>query len=187
MPTLLLAALCLAGCAAQRSAPQEPLTAVAPPVTVQPPARGSEDDAVRLAVFRYLVRHNASAGQIHVPFVCLEVYQGDQARDPSPFIMAAMSKIGIRAVAGSACESSASGVFLKGDVAKRRGLVFRIEDVAIDGDKATVSGGYFEAGLSASGKRVYRRAPERRHLAGHQGHDVLDQLSRAIIAGGVTP
>ena len=151
MPTFLLAALCLAGCAAQRAAPPEPLTAVAPPITAAPPARGSEDDAVRLAVFRYLVRHYASGRQTRVPFVCLEVYQGDQARDPSPFIMAAMSKTGIRAVPGSACESSARGVFLKSDVAKRRGLVFRIEEVAIDGDKATVSGGYFEAGLSASG------------------------------------
>jgi hypothetical protein len=40
---------------------------------------------------------------------------------------------------------------LKGDHAKRRGLVFRTEEVQIDGAQATASGGYFEAGLSASG------------------------------------
>lgn len=147
----ILAALCLAGCAASGAPhPAPPLQNVAPPAAAQTPARGSDDDEVRLAVFRYLVGHNASAGQTGVP-ICLEIYQARQARDPSPFIMAAMSGFATRVVPGSACESSANGVFLKGDSAKGRGLVFRTEEVKIDGDKATVTGGYFEAGLSASG------------------------------------
>jgi hypothetical protein len=115
------------------------------------PARGSDEDEVRLAVYRYLVDHNASGMQTGAPFVCLEIYQNDQARDPSPFIITAMSKGRPRAVPVSACESSSGGVFLKGDRAKGRGLVFRTSDVKIDGDKATVTGGYFEGGLSASG------------------------------------
>ena len=117
------------------------------------PARGSDEDEVRLAVYRYLVDHNASGAQDGAPFVCLEINQNDQVRDPSPFIITAMRKRKGRpwVVPVSACEHSSKGVFLKNDHAKGRGLVFRTEDVKIDGDKATVTGGYFAAGLSASG------------------------------------
>jgi len=150
MHTVILAALCLAGCAASSAPPVTPLSGRAPvdPRAAQPPAAGSVDDAVRLAVFRYLMNHNASAAQTAVPFICLEIHQGGDTRDPSPFIMAAMSGGKIRVVPGSTCEQSAQGVFLKGDSG---GLVFWTQKVTIDGDKATVSGGYFEAGLSASG------------------------------------
>jgi hypothetical protein len=141
-------ALVLAGCAAQ---PAAPLMSRAP--VQEPNARptGSEDDEVRLAVYRHLVHHNASGGQLRVPFVCLEIDQGGHPRDPSPFIMSAMRGSPVRVVPGSACESSARGVFLKADRAAGEGLVFRTEDVEIVGDKAKVTGGYFEAGLSASG------------------------------------
>jgi hypothetical protein len=152
MHTVLLAALCLAGCAASSAPPAAPLSGRAPvdPRAAQPQA-ASVDDAVRLAVFRYQMGHNASGAQAGAPFVCLEVHQGEEARDPSPFIMTALSGGGTQVVPGSACEHSSQGVFLKGNAAKGRGLVFRTEKVKIDGDKATVSGGYFEAGLSASG------------------------------------
>jgi hypothetical protein len=154
MHTVLLAAVFVCGCSAssaQRPAPSSTSPLENRAAAAPQPAGGNDEDAIRLAVFRYLVDHNASGGQTGVPFVCLEINQHDQARDPSPFIMTAMSKSRPRAVPGSACESSASGVFLKGDHAKGRGLVFRTEEVKIDGDKATVTGGYFEAGLSASG------------------------------------
>jgi hypothetical protein len=146
--TAMLAVL-LAGCAAQAPAPLMS-RAPAPDPDAQP-AGGSEDDAVRLAVYRHLMHHNASGGQLRVPFVCLEIDQRDHPRDPSPFIMAAMRKSPVRVVPGSACESSARGVFLKADRAAGEGLVFRTEDVEIAGDQAKVTGGYFEAGLSASG------------------------------------
>jgi hypothetical protein len=149
MRTVVLPALFVIGCAgpsAQHPAP--PLSNRA--VAARPPAGGSEDDAVRLAVFRYLVDHNASGRQPGVPFICLEVSGGDHG-DPSPFIIAAMNERKPRAVPGSACESSVDGVFLKDDHAQGRGLIFSIEQVTIDGDKATVSGGYYAAGLSASG------------------------------------
>jgi hypothetical protein len=65
--------------------------------------------------------------------------------------MAAMRGTTPRVVPGTACEQSGDGVFLKGHQARGRGLVFRTAKVTIDGDRATVEGGYFEAGLSASG------------------------------------
>ena len=154
MHSFLLAAVIVCGCSAsgsQRGAPSSTPALENRAAAAPQPAGGTEEDAIRLAVYRYLVGHNASAGQTGVPFVCLEINQHDQARDPSPYIMKAMGGSRPRAVPGSACESSGSGVFLKGDHAKGRGLVLRTEDVKIDGDKATVTGGYFEAGLSASG------------------------------------
>ena len=148
MRTLVLAALflgCAASCA-QRPAPPLANRAVA----ARPPAGSSEQDAVRLAVFRYLVDHNASGRRHGVPFICLEA-DGSGHGDPSPFILAAMNERTPRAVPGSACESSVDGVFLKDDHAQGPGLIFHIEQVTIDGDRATVTGGYYAAGLSASG------------------------------------
>jgi hypothetical protein len=123
-----------------------------PPVAAQPPAGGSDEDAVRLTVFRHQV-DDASAWHRSVPFVCLEVDQGGQTRDPSPFIMAAMRGLRPPAVPVSSCEVAARGrgVFLKDDHAKGRGVIFRTEEVKIDDEKATVTGGYYEANLSASG------------------------------------
>lgn len=158
MRTVLLPALLLAACSAssaQRPASPPPRLAGDPPAAVESPAVGGEDDAVRLAVFRHLVSHyahHAPAEQARVPFVCLQIYHGSHARDPSPFIMAAMSKEPLRIVPGSACVSRVDGVFLKGDHARGRGIVLRTAEVKIDGDKAMVSGGHYEDGLSASGR-----------------------------------
>lgn len=153
MHAALLALVFLLGCATSSghgSALPSP-SPLANHTTTAEPTRGSEDDEIRLAVFRYLMGHNGSGEQTDVPFVCLEVYQGDKAHDPSLFIMKAMGGGQPSVVPGSSCESSTAGVFLKGRRAKGRGLVFRTEEMKIDGDKATVSGGYFAAGLSASG------------------------------------
>ena len=166
MHIILLAAVFVCACSAsssQRLAPSSTSPLENHAAASPRPAGGNDEDAVRLAVFRYLVGHNASGGQTGVPFVCLEVYQHDQAHDPSPFIMAAMRGSRPRAVPGSACESSTSGVFLKGDHAKGRGLVFRTQEVQIDGDKATVTGGYYEGNLSASGNTyTVERQPDGR-------------------------
>jgi hypothetical protein len=172
VPVALLSTLISARCAAPIAAPRTAAPPVAAPQAAAPPApapqatgprtgavdsapappaASGEEDAVRLAVFRYLVGHNASGGQSHVPFVCLEVHQGEGAQDPSPVIMAAMRGTTPRVVPGTACEHSSDGVFLKRNHARGRGLVFRTAEVKIDGDRATVDGGYFEAGLSASG------------------------------------
>lgn len=182
MHTALLAIL-LAGCAAQAPAPLMS-RAPAPDPDAQP-AGGSEDDAIRLAVYRYLVQHNASGGQLRVPFVCLEIDQGDHPRDPSPFIMAAMRKSPVRVVPGSACESSARGVFLKADHAAGEGLVFRTEEVEIAGDKAKVTGGYFEAGLSASGNLYsLERQPDGSWLVTHDEMQWISGTPRPPRAAG---
>jgi hypothetical protein len=167
MRTVLLATLSVLGCAASSVQPAPPLTNRA--VAARPPA-GSSDDEIRLAVFRYLLDHNASAAQRNVAFVCLTVYDGDQRRDPSPFIMTAMSSGAPRAVLGSACENTPHGVFLKDDHAQGRGLSFHIEQVEIDGDKATVTGGYYEGNLSASGNvyTVERQPDGRWKVTGNQ-------------------
>jgi hypothetical protein len=152
--TFVLAAAFVHGCSApnaQRQAPP-PRSPLANRAAATPqPARASDEEEIRLAVYRYLVGHNASGAQARAPFVCLEINQDDQSRDPSPFILTAMSESRPRAVPVSACESGQDGVFLKSDHAAGRGLVLRTEKVKIDGGKATVTGGYFEAGLSASG------------------------------------
>ncbi len=59
-------------------------------------------------------------------------------------------------------------MFLKDDHAQGRGLIFSIEQVTIDGDKATVSGGCYAAGLSASGNiyTVERRPDGRWKVTG---------------------
>jgi hypothetical protein len=174
MHTAVLAVL-LAGCTAQAPAPLMSRAPAADPDAR--PAGGSEDDAVRLAVYRHLMHHNASARQPRVAFVCLEIDQGHHPRDPSPFIMTAMRGSSVRVVPGSACESSSQGVFLKAGHAAGQGLVFRTEDVEIVGDKAKVTGGYFEAGLSASGN-VYslERQPDGSWLV---THDELQWISGA--------
>jgi hypothetical protein len=117
MHTVILAALFLAGCAAtsaQRPASPAPPPAVNAPVAAQPPVSGSDDDTVRLAVLRYL-HDNTGKGAAPWPFACLKISQGDrlsglagQVRDPSRFIMAAMSGLRPLAVPISACEVSRS-------------------------------------------------------------------------------
>jgi len=155
VPTAAPPTAALPGAARQTATPptEAPRTrAVAPaPAPAPAPAARREEDAVRLAVFRYLVGHNASGGQTHVPFICLEVHQLDGAHDPSPFVMTAMRGTRPRVVPATTCEHSRDGVFLKADHDRGRGLLFRTAEVTIHGDRATVEGGYYEGGLSASG------------------------------------
>lgn len=160
MHTVILAALFLAGCAAsnaQRPASPAPPTAANAPVAAQPPVSGSDDDRVRLAVFRDL-HHNTGQEAAPWPFACLEISQDDgpsglegHGRDPSRFIMAAMSGLRPLAVPISACEIHRARVFLKDDRAKGYGVIFFTGAVKIDGDKATVTAGYYEALLSGGG------------------------------------
>ena len=120
----------------------------------EPSAVGREEDAVRLAVFRHLVNqyaHYKTTAQTRIRFVCLTVYRDGHWLDPSPFIMAAMSLEQLRVVPDSACESGVDGVFLRDDHALGPGLVLRTEEVKIDGNQSTVSGGYYENDLSESG------------------------------------
>jgi hypothetical protein len=184
VPVALLSALIAARCTAPTAAPQTaaPQTAARQPATPHavdpaptPQAARGEEDAVRLAVFRHQIGHNASGGQTSVPFVCLEVHQRDGVHDPSPFVLTAMRGTRPRVVPGTACERSSDGVFLKGDHARGRGLVFRTAAVTIDGDRATVDGGYFEGGLSAS-SNVYT-VERQRDGSWQVTHDEMTSIS----------
>ena len=91
---------------------------------------------------------NASGMQQNAKVYCLHFENG--ADPPASFLARfASNKVPVRA--GSACtEDARSGVL---EIAtKAPGLAFRIDSIAwTDHDHATVQGGYYEAGLSASG------------------------------------
>lgn len=110
----------------------------------------SEEDAIREATFRHMFGKNASGMQQAAGVYCISVGGGDI--DPSPELLARLKDVNVPVKGVSACSASAqTGVVDK--ATKRRGLIFRIETVKVAGDHkhATVSGGYYEAGLSASG------------------------------------
>jgi hypothetical protein len=91
---------------------------------------------------------NASGMHQHAKVYCLHFEQG---ADPPASFLARFASLKTPVRAGSACsEDARSGVV---EVAtKAPGLAFRIDSVQwTDKDHATVQGGYYEAGLSASG------------------------------------
>jgi hypothetical protein len=114
------------------------------------------DDELRAAVFRHQMGNNASGQQNEVQVFCLAV-EGE--RDPSAALLARFARTvasagtaGARVVAASACDASGAGVHAKDDGAS--GIVLRIEQITVDendAEHALVEGGYYEAGLSASG------------------------------------
>jgi hypothetical protein len=109
---------------------------------------GVDADDVREAVFRHMMVNNASGQQKSAGVYCLEV---EGQSDPTPGFLARMKDLKKRIVAVSGCSASAEhGVVDKKTHAQ--GLIFRIESVSFkDARHATVNGGYYEAGLSASG------------------------------------
>ena len=117
------------------------------PTTVAIPP-GVDADDVREAVFRHMFGQNASGMQQSAGVYCLEV---ESQRDPTAGFLSRMRDVRVPLKAVSQCSASAD----KGVVDKathKRGLIFRIESVAFkDAHHATVNGGYYEAGLSASG------------------------------------
>ena len=116
------------------------------PTTVAVPAAVDVDD-VREAVFRHMFGQNASGMQQGAGVYCLEVEQ----RDPSSGFLSRMRDVRVPLKAVSQCSASADkGVIDK--ATNKRGLIFRIESISFkDARHATVNGGYYEAGLSASG------------------------------------
>jgi hypothetical protein len=95
-----------------------------------------------------MFKKNASGMQQSAGVYCLEF---ENKADPPAAFMARFAHDPKSVVAGSHCSLSASsGVVEK--TTKARGLAFRIDAVKYtDKDHATVDGGYYEAGLSASG------------------------------------
>ncbi len=159
---LLFATSLTAGCASPRpaAAPVE-----APPVhtslqtpTVAPPVEAYEEDDLREAVFRHLFEHNASGLQRAAKVFCL---QAEGKRDPSPELLRRFEGNEPRVKMVSLC------TFVHGrarggvrDETGAPGLIFRVDSIKRTGpDTAVVEGGYFEAGLSASGN-IYELARE---------------------------
>ena len=120
-----------------------------------PSVQQSLDD-IREAVFSYQISHNASGQQHSAQVYFLALYvPGDSLRqghyvDPSDNLMARFRGNAPPVKKYSDCVESINGVF---DVfTGAAGLLFRIESIReINTNEAEVTGGYFEAGLSASG------------------------------------
>ena len=86
--------------------------------------------------------------QLGAKVFCIHFEKG---ADPPAAFLARFSSSKIPVVAGSGCtEDPRSGVTQRSTGA--HGLAFRIDSIKLtDADHATVTGGYYEAGLSASG------------------------------------
>lgn len=106
----------------------------------------TRDDAIRAAVFRHLFTHNVSGQQTLAEVYCLQV-EGE--RDPSPALLEALAAEQPRVRPVSACVAGTDDV--RERATDQRGLVFRVDKIRLRGRRAVVEGGYFEAGLSASG------------------------------------
>ena len=138
--------------AADHPAPLASSTASAPAsssvATSPPPAPASTDEEdVREATLRHMFKKNASGAQQSAQVHCIEF---EKNSDPPAAFVARFARDPKPVVAGSACTKGPSGVFDK--TTKAHGLAFRIDAVRFtDKDHATVNGGYYEAGLSASG------------------------------------
>ena len=126
----------------------------APPPMVAPvmPPRIEvvNDDDVREAVFRHLFDHNASGQQKNAKVYCLQI---EGKLDPSPGLLRRFE--GNQPPVKKASLCSFKGGPGRGGVEDEtgaKGLIFRVDTIQHpSADTALVEGGYFEAGLSASG------------------------------------
>jgi hypothetical protein len=114
-------------------------------------SRSAVEDDVREAVFRYQFKHNASGAQQNVDYYFLDL--GPEG--PIPEFMARFEAHSPEVLPVSeATASPAKGVSHKDDGG--HGLIFKVGEIQwIDKNTVDVEGGYYEAGLSASGN-IYR-------------------------------
>jgi hypothetical protein len=153
---LLFATSLTAGCAPARPAapPLEAPRVHAPTLQVSRAAphrfEAADDDDVREAVFRHLFEHNASGLQRRAKVFCLQI---EGKADPSPELLRRFEGNEPRVKKASLCAFShgPAGGRVQ-DETGAPGLIFRVDSIQRTGrDSAVVEGGYFEAGLSASG------------------------------------
>lgn len=120
---------------------------VAAPASPAAPLAGDEAQIAE-AVLRHLFANNASAVQGGASVYCLGV---KDRGDPSAALLARFATHRPRVVAISTCIESGDGVFLRSaGTGGRPGLTFTVADITVEGDRATATAGYFEAGLSAA-------------------------------------
>jgi hypothetical protein len=145
---LLLSILLFAGCADHGTDVSNTL----PELSIQ--------DIIREAVFRYQFQHNASGQQQTAKIFFLSVIILDDSTgyrtnsNPSLDILRHFNNNVPPVKSFSECTLSVNGVF---DIKTgESGLLFQIGDIRwISEEQVEVDGGYFEAGLSASGNTYY--------------------------------
>lgn len=136
------------------TAPWKPST-TQPVSSTQPAAKGPEYLNVLETVFRYQFDHNASGSQRNVDYFFVRLDHSD----PPPELLERFKNQSPRVLPASMAKSSAGRGVTHKDLGGR-GLIFNITQIAwLDANTAEVDGGYYEAGLSASGNtyRVERR------------------------------
>jgi hypothetical protein len=160
---LLFATSLSAGCAPARAAAPPAVEAPRVPPSIQAtpaasPLPATTDDDIREAVFRHLFEHNASGQQRAAKVYCLQI---EGKADPSPELLLRFEGNKPPVKRASLCtfsHGSARGAVQ--DETGAPGLIFRVDSIQRTGpDSAVVEGGYFEAGLSASGN-IYELARE---------------------------
>jgi hypothetical protein len=162
---LLFATTLAAGCIPARPpapplvpAPRVHAPPIQPPPVEAPRIEMADEDDLREAVFRHQFDHNASGQQRAAKVLCLQI---EGKRDPSSALLRRFEGNEPLVKKASLCtfkQGSARGGVQ--DETGARGLIFRIDSIRRTGpDTAVVEGGYFEAGLSASGN-VYELAKE---------------------------
>lgn len=106
---------------------------------------------IREAALRYMFRHNASGQQLQAHVYCI----GLPDIDPSAAFVARLGDVRPTVKPISACDAGAGdGVLDK--ATGQLGLIFHAGAIRwIDADHAELDGGYYEAGLSASGNTYY--------------------------------
>ena len=146
---LLLATPLAAGCAPKRPP--------APAIATQAVSASVEDD-LREAVFLHLFDHNLSAQQKVARVFCLQI---ESKRDPSAELLRRFVDHDPPVKPASLCTvQKGQGGGMVEDDGGARGLIFRVDSIRwIGRDTAVIEGGYFEAGLSASGN-IYELVKE---------------------------
>jgi hypothetical protein len=126
--------------------------------TPDKPTQAEKEQNIREAVFRYMFDHNASGQQKRAGVYCLSLSYLDPV-DPTDEFMKRFSghKPPVRKISECILHSF-EGVTDK--LTGKAGLIFRVTEIRwISADEVEVTGGYYEAGLSASGN-TYRVAKQ---------------------------
>jgi hypothetical protein len=115
--------------------------------TVQPDA--SQEDNIREAVFRYQFKHNASAFQNKTEVYFLKINDGDPS---DQFMRRFEGHVPVVKKVSEATVSSSDVTGVKDRTTGQRGLIFNQRTIKWnESNEVEVEGGYYEAGLSASG------------------------------------
>lgn len=129
------------------------LTCATSLVLADGPSQAKEEDDIREATFRYQFQHNASGMKQNAKVYFLSL--GEEKRtDPSDEFMKRFAdhKPSVKKVSSST--GGPQGI--KDKDTGEPGLIFRVQKIKwVDDTTAEVEGGYYEAGLSASGNTYY--------------------------------